>query len=142
MSQSIKRSSIGSIGTVVTSDEVRLSQSVGQSTVHETINNETIMLRQGFQQPNSDGYAYNSTSINVSVFPNPNEGKFTVSIRSAREENFTFRLVSISGQLIQSGLIEQSVTQLNVIEKVNSGTYILQVYSEDGSSSHHKLVIL
>ncbi len=139
--QGIQRSTIGSIGNVIGNDDIALSQSVGQVSVHETIANEQVLLRQGFQQASNELYHNNANGLAISVFPNPNNGQFTISIDSMRSGNYTYRLVALSGQLIEEGETSSNFSSINVSNKVTTGTYLLQLTAEDGVSAQHKLVI-
>lgn len=142
LSQSVQRSAIVSIGSTLSNNETKLKQSVGQSSVHEKLNNESVLLRQGFQQPLNTKFLEDSKQIDFVIFPNPNAGTFTVSIRSSRHNLYQFKLISVNGVVIQEGKVEQSIKQFNVMNKVNSGTYFFQIYTSDGLSSQHKLVII
>ena len=141
-SQSIKRSTIGSIGNTIEGKTVKVNQSVGQVSVHSTLSNGETMIRQGFQQPLNTIKSTDANSLQVNVFPNPNTGKFNVSILSPREGTFSYQLVTLSGQTIHFGTADSSFFQVNVAEKVIKGTYILKVHSEDGMCTQHKLVML
>jgi hypothetical protein len=139
--QAIQRSTIGSIGNVIGTESIKLSQSVGQLSVHETVNNEQVLLRQGFQQASNDFYNYHANGLAITVFPNPNNGQFTISIDSMRSGSYAYRLVALSGQLIEEGKTTNNFSTINVSSKVTTGTYILQITAEDGVSAQHKLVI-
>ncbi|MFK7755439.1 MAG: T9SS type A sorting domain-containing protein [Flavobacteriales bacterium] len=74
-------------------------------------------------------------SIEVGVFPNPFNEKFSIS----SSKNAVYRILNSAGQNVQEGVIsigEQSLTT----QDLNKGVYFLQVSSESGGLSIHRLV--
>jgi dienelactone hydrolase len=82
------------------------------------------------------GIQEQSFSNNLTVFPNPTEGKLNISFSSEITTPITFELYDISGRLV---LVEQASSQktsheINV-EGIESGSYVLIVRSEDSKKA-------
>lgn len=80
--QSIERSVIGSAGSFVSSGSVQLSWTVGETVVN-TASAGSVILTQGFQQPNQANSAVKEVNqTNLTLYPNPSTGMFQVSLKS------------------------------------------------------------
>ncbi|MEX1192571.1 MAG: T9SS type A sorting domain-containing protein [Brumimicrobium sp.] len=141
--QHIKRSSLGSIGNTIESSGVKLSQSVGQNSVHEKIGKENIVLRQGFQQPMESSRSERSKIIDMHIFPNPNEGNFTAILDLPRDEEFNYTITDSQGRIVQENI------KTNIIENnfsfhasTQKGTYILRITTTDGKFGQAKIVVI
>lgn len=66
-----------------------------------------------------------ANNLDVSVYPNPNAGEFTIQTNSTAEYN----IFSISGALIKTGRLNQEVNTININDAQN-GMYILQIKNE------------
>ncbi len=82
------------------------------------------------------GIEEQSFSNNLTVFPNPTEGKLNISFSSEITNPITFELYDISGRLV---LDEQAASQktsheINV-EGIESGSYVLIVRSENSKKA-------
>ncbi len=82
------------------------------------------------------GIQEQSFSNNLTVFPNPTEGKLNISFSSEITTPITFELYDISGRLV---LVEQASSQktsheINV-EGIESGSYVLIVRSENSKKA-------
>ena len=69
----------------------------------------------------------------IELFPNPNDGIANI----AAKESFTWSLLDLSGKNIQSGSANQGKAS---IEIERSGSYVLRLDFEDGSSTYRKLI--
>ena len=71
----------------------------------------------------------NDHEINtVSVYPNPTDGKLTLSKVAA---NTTFNVVSVSGQVVLSGVISNTANTID-LSSFENGIYVLQLTQEQG----------
>lgn len=142
-SQSIKRSSIGSIGNSSNSKSIKLSQSIGQNSVHEKIENKGVILRQGFQQPESRTSNKVSNKIDMHIFPNPNEGNFTAILGLARDENFNYTITDSQGRIIQESVKTNTIeNDFSFHASTQKGTYVLRITTKDGKFGQAKIVVL
>lgn len=83
---------------------------------------------------------------NISVYPNPNSGNFTVEINSSIEiENADLQLVDVTGKLVSSRIIQitKGVTQVSIGEKeyLSTGTYILKIVNKGEYFGPVKVVV-
>lgn len=93
-----------------------------------------LMLRPFFRYiPRDISVIENEISeVDFDLYPNPNTGAFKVNLPiSESNEVFTYQLLNVSGQLIQSGTITNDNTV--IIEKAIPGVYILQLNSSNPS---------
>ena len=81
----------------------------------------------------------------ANIFPNPNNGAFTISIESPVTSKLTARLYSISGQLISTEIYDFSFSnalQTDLRNVVKSrGVYFLTLITPEGTSSTQKVII-
>ncbi|MBX7096059.1 MAG: T9SS type A sorting domain-containing protein [Flavobacteriales bacterium] len=78
----------------------------------------------------------NPVSIEIGeIVPNPNEGWFTISIKSPIENSFRLVVTDVTGKPIHqmqlNDLIGNVKPEINVSE-LNAGIYFIQVYSQSG----------
>ncbi|MGV3613027.1 MAG: PKD domain-containing protein [Fluviicola sp.] len=64
----------------------------------------------------------------VSVYPNPTDGKLTLSNVAA---NTTFNVVSVSGQVVLSGVVSTTANTID-LSSFENGIYVLQLTQEQG----------
>ena len=101
-------------------------------------------VSQGVQQPYEisviTGIEENPGIIlTVSAFPNPVTESLTLSVEREGFENLGFKLLDISGKLIESREITADKTQINM-GKLVGATYLLQVTSEDSVIKTFKII--
>ena len=69
------------------------------------------------------------------VYPNPTSGQLTIAVTSDKEQVLTYNLISIEGQMIVTGsqTLSRGANSVNVngLQLVSSGTYILRIQTED-----------
>lgn len=128
--QSINRSSINSFGSVVTNGGLKLSQSVGQSSAVQTKSNNTVQLRQGFQQPINLSYYNSGNSLNINVYPNPTQDNFNISFDNDRQSSFSYYLYDSQGRICQFEE-ENKSKNIQLKNNLNSGVYTIRVIVEN-----------
>ena len=68
------------------------------------------------------------TPNNLNLFPNPNQGQFTIQLDKPIEENATVYIYNQYGQQVHSEQLQQGATQLQFyLEQLASGTYWLKM---------------
>jgi hypothetical protein len=133
-SQQIVRSTIGSIGSSMGNGTVTVQQTAGQSSATSFIKNENgSALRQGFHQPYY--YEIERNDLNVSIFPNPNNGQFSFQVALNNDNSFDYQLLDQQGKIVlnNSG-IGNDLIEVN-IEQPTTGIYHLQIISGNKTSS-------
>jgi hypothetical protein len=80
------------------------------------------------------GVDENALSSKLSVYPNPNSGKFTVSISNPEATDMTLELVSISGQVVYRNEVKAAYSYNEDIDASTfaKGVYYLKVNSVNG----------
>ena len=99
--QSIERQVIGSSGGYSSQTNVSASYTVGEAVV-QTATAGTIVLTQGFQQPDNQsvGIVDVANNIKISAYPNPTTDKVIVEINAEAESQFSFQVYNALGQLV------------------------------------------
>jgi hypothetical protein len=67
------------------------------------------------------------------ISPNPNEGFFTVLMPGIYEEEPQLRLLDMDGRTVWEAILGANVFEIRNMEKLASGTYLLQVFSGQNS---------
>lgn len=139
--QEIRRSSLNSFGTVVFSNSVYLSQTVGQSSLNAQFITEGISLRQGFQQPISS-FIGSLNNVNGFIYPNPNQGRFSIEVDLPDKETYSLYFMDINGKVIlkTSGNSDQS-KEIDFPLNTAPGIYFYQLITEKGNFASDKIII-
>lgn len=101
----IKSSSINAAGGMKfsSSSQLTLINATSQTSSIKTHTSEKFFLRQGFIQPMIDMETFGMA--NISIFPNPTEGKVTIAIEGRRSE-VEITLFNLQGRTMFSRSIE------------------------------------
>ncbi len=136
----IQRSSINSFGSVVQKNNLRLSQSAGQpSNIGRMTDEENRFIQQGFQQPIYTSRIENE--IELVIFPNPNNGYFSVQSNSWLEGNIKLRLYDSQGRLYFSHPYDSGrLFNVTIPDRLESGLYTIVVKDKQSIYSQ-KLII-
>jgi|ERR1043165_186703 hypothetical protein len=132
--QSVERFVIGSTGNYSTGSNVSVSATVGEAVV-PTYTSGTIILTQGFQQPDladtTTGLTEISANITWTLFPNPATTQTNLTL-SEIPANCLVQLYNMAGQLIMDRkLPQEKLTHNETIDLrgLASGTYMLSIFS-------------
>ena len=133
-SQEIVRSTIGSIGSSMGNGIVTVQQTAGQpSAIEFEKSDDGSSIRQGFHQPYY--YEIERNDLNVSIFPNPNNGQFSFQVAVEEGVAFDYQLMDQQGRLIlKNAGAGNNLIEVN-IEQPATGMYHLQIVSGGRSSS-------
>lgn len=83
----------------------------------------------------------NDQKVNLSIYPNPANEKFTIEIPS-NQWNWKLSISNTLGQEVYSGDIHSSQDQVEInSSSFNSGIYSVKLISEDGKVSYKKIVV-
>jgi hypothetical protein len=80
----------------------------------------------------------------LAVYPNPTNGRFTVSCNSERSTNYLLRVINISGQVMYSKSLAAAsgINTLDIdLSGVAKGVYFVTLVSDEGNSQSIKLVM-
>ena len=68
----------------------------------------------------------------MSVYPNPNNGQFTIKLNSLRKSEISFSLYNLLGQEVwtEKHLISFGSHEFNIDSKLNTGIYLLKIESD------------
>lgn len=139
--QSVKRQSIGTLGTTHYSEEYTIQQSAGQPFKTNTYYNDSSGYLPGFIQPNvyKASFVSSSSLISIDVFPNP--ASETVSFIAEKNlENLVIDIYDLTGKLILQEKILQLQSYVLDCEQWSSGLYLLSLRDNKGNLYHFKLI--
>ena len=80
---------------------------------------------------------------NYSIYPNPNNGTFTLSINNTESNNLTVNIQNVLGQSVYTESLN-NVSKINKqinLSNIDSGIYTVTITSKDGLSSTEKIII-
>lgn len=123
--QKLIRTSINSFGGITNNDNLKLSQTAGQSSVVGSVHSENTKLRQGFQQPITNTILV-SNSLNIKVFPNPTQDELNIIIENNRNNNFSYYLTDSQGRICQSEKNYKS-SSIQLSNHLSPGVYTIRI---------------
>lgn len=136
--QSIVRSNINAIGAVQRSGSLVLSQSIGQPSNTAVFENHEY-LRQGFQQASAQHFR--SDNIQITLFPNPNNGNFSFMIEGNKEA-LSYSIIDVQGRSIRSKNKINDTTNAQVrLNNLAAGIYLLVLYSDKKILTQEKFIV-
>ncbi len=139
----LQRAEISPFGNSVMTDGLYLSHTAGQASGYTQENNAKIELRQGFEQALIFTNESNSQTVNIIVYPNPNNGSFYLSTDLSRGMVYTLTVYDNLGKILyinqgQGG--EESFFTLP--QGVTTGSYPISIKTENGLKAEAKLIVL
>lgn len=146
--QSIERSVIGSAGGVSSAGGVILTWTVGE-TVINTASAGSVILTQGFQQPDQGTSAVDPIRLEagLAVFPNPSNGIFSVA--AVDNSGITVNEISAevrdgAGKLVfsQTGIDLSSGSNQLDLSRLPGGFYSLSLNAGNNLGATYKLTII
>ena len=139
--QIIVRSSISCLGSTLSDEGLILSQTIGQASNTQILNNGGFVLRQGFQQPLASFRQMKSVvTVDFTLFPNPAEDKVLLKFQ---EENSrcTISVRDIKGVLLSELKFETLLEEWLDIKNLMPGIYIITVNIGNSIGSKKLIVI-
>lgn len=138
--QQIVRSCFAAWGNTMQNNELVLLQTAGQSANTENYLSFSLDVRQGFQQPPKFGKSVHE-SLQVSLFPNPSNGEFDVSLLSSENGVINYKIYDIKGSLINENSSILNTTNHFNLQNLNSGIYFIAL-KNDQLSKQIRFVII
>lgn len=124
----VSRSVIGSAGTELSSSNLQMSYTVGETFTSTLENNEIHTL--GFQQSDRWFTAINElSSIDFELFPNPADNE--ISVKTSLNESFDYEVRDMMGRKVLSGNTALTVLRLDV-SQLEEGKYYFVLITENG----------
>ncbi len=132
--QQIVRSTIGSMGSSASNENVLIQQTVGQPALTSfEKNDDGSAIRQGFHQP----YLIEiiKKDIDVSIYPNPNNGEFFFEILDESNAPYQFQIFDQNGKILYEGKANSKEKQQVLLKHVAQSIYFLHVQQGKQQSS-------
>ncbi len=145
--QSLTPMVISSSGGYYSSVAGSLSSTVAEMTMVQTFTSMGNFLTQGFQQPQDWFISVNEvqqTDGNISIYPNPSSGKFSLTVNSTENGLAQIHLYDILGQKTfsrQMDIVTGSNTEDIDIRAYSMGMYFLEyLYTGDNGKKESKVI--
>ena len=101
MSQTLERQVISSAGSFSTAGGITLSSTVGEVAVTTMIAG-TVVLTQGFQQPNPEDFTAvpdeQKINLNYKIYPNPTSDQLVVEFTADKPTELSIQLFDLNGK--------------------------------------------
>lgn len=143
--QTITRQVISSIGSSTTSTGNYVSHTIGQPTPPSSTTNNNLALRQGFEQPPKIKIIKKTdTFISLNIFPNPNDGAFTLTVDTKEEnETYTYEIYDLVGKLMQTGSgIGRNERFIKLPSSTGRSVYLIKVKTIKGDTGDGKIIVI
>lgn len=141
--QAIQRCTLSSFGQSSTIENIYLSQTAGQGSMHVQTAKSGVVLNQGFQQAlNLSGANQHQKTVYLHVYPNPTTGDFSVAVDLGRAIEYDFTIYDAVGKsLYRKEGLTGHINEISLAGDVSPGTYIIRLTTKDGLTGVRKLVI-
>lgn len=142
--QTIVRQVISPIGLSVNAAGNYISHTVGQPTPPGTTSGSKVVLRQGFEQPpKAKAILEKMQTVNLNIFPNPNNGAFYLTVETLEEVSYSFEIYDAIGKMIMLGDGVGNVEKLiNLPFGTGRSIYIIKVKTASGLLGDGKIVVI
>ncbi len=136
MAQTIERSVIGAAGESVSTSNVQLDITIGE-TVTATGSVSSGSITQGFNQPlvaqgDVSVFNLNQNAIEILAYPNPVSNELSVKTTIVNESALNFQLVDQVGKIVSFGELNPFFDTINT-SLLASSNYLLIIYTADHS---------
>ena len=82
---------------------------------------------------NTTGISENFLQNNITVYPNPSNGRFQLAIGENQDErNYNLMIINLEGKIIYQSVVEKSNTNIDLSEFAK-GNYYLKVFNEENN---------
>jgi hypothetical protein len=86
------------------------------------------------------GLQNQTSNSNISIYPNPNNGSFTLSNLNTREE-YKLEIKDVLGRTVYADVVKSNSSNANIKLNQAAGVYWLQITSKQGGTEVHKVVV-
>jgi hypothetical protein len=119
----------------------------GQYFIVTQVGNYAVVISNGSCSDTSACINVFTTSIKsasleavINIYPNPNNGSFTLSNLNAREE-YNIEVKDVLGRTVYTDVIKSNSSKANIKLNQATGVYWLQITSKQGGTKVHKIVV-
>jgi hypothetical protein len=138
----VGRSSINCVGSSTVSNGVLISQTGGQPSSVTVSRSGNLVIRQGFQQSNVMLYEVEKTDFAVQLFPNPNDGNFSVALTGCGDtEVISYQVVDMNGKKLQESQASTPASFAVSVPGIQPGMYYLMLTTASGKAASVKFNI-
>jgi hypothetical protein len=116
----------------------RIEYAIGEPITFTQLTNGK-RINNGFIQPTSNlplssggSTVTNSTALIAHIFPNPNDGSFTIELNSPPLDYYAVQLIDLRGRLIEVYRMEETTLRITKIA-LPTGIYLLNFYDSKGT---------
>lgn len=140
--QSIIRSNISTFGSQFSNENFAISQTVGQSSNTSVLVNDKMSFRQGFQQPiHSISKKDVNKLLNGTLYPNPNNGIFTLNVELLKGETYEFDIFNYMGAKVYEDMALNNVKKNVNVSHLAAGVYLIRIMENSNTLGEIKFVI-
>lgn len=138
----VGRTSINCVGSSTVSNGLLISQTGGQPSNVTVSNSGRFMIRQGFQQANVE-FNVEEAEFSVSLFPNPNDGAFNVSLSGfADQETVDYTIFDQQGKEVARGIGAKGPEFAVNIPTLENGTYFMKFNSSSSKKAMVRFIVM
>lgn len=140
LTAAIAQETVSSAGNYHENAGISISWTLGEPVI-ETLQSESIILTQGFQQSNitvTSVEEWPQLDFTISAFPNPASEILNIYIDTEQDE-LLYSLYELSGKTIASGIIAGNNHQIDV-SHLKAGTYFLKITTRNKMLKTFKIV--
>ena len=139
--QSVRRQSIGTIGTTYHGDQLTIQQSVGQAYQTQAYYKGNAEVLPGFIQPSGYALSFVSPIVDIQIGLYPNPATDVVSfITDKNLEDLTIEVFNRTGKLIYREMINSLAYYKLNCSQWASGFYLLHLKDKPGNMYRAKLI--
>ncbi|OUS01567.1 hypothetical protein A9Q86_07265 [Flavobacteriales bacterium 33_180_T64] len=119
------------------------TSNIGENTVELTVTDSEGNVSIGYAIVTIVSYTLgieeSIRDLNVLVYPNPTTNIVNLKIPDFNQENLTYQLYSLHGQLLKKGALKESVTTIPM-DRYEIGVYLLQIVENNKTIKSFKIV--
>ena len=85
----------------------------------------------------------NQQNISVNIFPNPNNGSFTLDYQLNANQKGKMVLYSTTGEVVGQYILDNSAGKMSIVNPdLSNGVYIYKLYTSDNTMVVGKVIII
>ena len=143
LGQSLSPQVIATAGDHFVADSVQVSWTIGEPVIETFYGQDSVILTQGFHQPNLMVTAIEDLAldIQVDVFPNPTAGQVNVQVREFTAPMQITLLDANGRQLAVQNTSPQSLSNQFNLSRYANGVYYLRINTKDQQTIKSFIII-
>ncbi|MEZ5195892.1 MAG: T9SS type A sorting domain-containing protein [Bacteroidales bacterium] len=138
LAQTAERQVIGSAGGFSSTSDLKVSSTVGEAVVGSGTSS-TIILTQGFQQPDEESLSIedHETGLSINAYPNPVKGIVSLELDAPNAMELSLQVLDFYGSPLATPLqnlkVQGTLTQEIDFSSFAAGSYFLLLTNKKGS---------